>query len=94
MNVVFNFQVNKRYNLRSGIHSASRNIHTAHFGTDTVSSLGPKLRKLILDKKQQHASTLSAFKAKIKPWTINNCPYRLCKLFVKDIGFVEVCSSL
>ena len=93
MNEVFNFQENESYNLRSGIHLASRNMHTAHFGTDTISSLGPKLWKLIPDKIKQ-ASTLSAFKAKIKSWTINNCPCRLCKTFVKDLGFVEVCPSL
>ena len=51
MNEVFNFQENERYNLRSGIHLASRNmLHTTHFGTDTISSLGLKLRKIIPDK--------------------------------------------
>ena len=35
-------------------------------------------------------TTLSAFKAKIKSLTINNCP---CKIFVKNLGFVEVCPS-
>ena len=59
MNEVFNFKENESYNLRSGIHLASRNMHTAHFGTDTVSSLGPKLWKLIPDK-IKHASRLSA----------------------------------
>ena len=93
MNEVFNFQENERYNLRSGIHLASRNMHTAHFGTDTISSLGLKMWKLIPDK-IKHASTLSAFKDKVKFWTINNCPCRLCKIFVKDLGFVEVCPSL
>ena len=93
MNEVFNFQENESCNLRSGIHLASRNMHNSHFGTDTISSLGPKLWKLIPDK-IKHVSTLSAFKAKIKSWTINNCPSRLCKIFVKDLGFVEVCPSL
>ena len=59
MNEVFNFQENESYNLRSGIHLAIRKMHTTHFGTDTVSSLGPKLWKLIPDK-IKHASTLSA----------------------------------
>ena len=93
MNEIFNFQENKSYNLRSGIHLASRNMHTAHFGTDTLSSLRPKLWKLIPDK-IKHATTLSVFKAKIKYWTVNSCPCRLCKLCVKDLDFVEVCLSL
>ena len=90
MNEVFNFQENERYIFRSGTHLASRNMHTAHFGTDTIPSLGPKLWKLIPDK-IKHPSTLSAFKAKIKFWTINNCSCRLCKIFVKDLGFTQVC---
>ena len=93
MNEVFNFQENESYNLRSGIHLASRNTHTAHFGTDTISSLGPKLWKLIPDK-IKHASTLSAFKAKIKFLTISNCQCRLYKIFGKDFGSLEVCPSL
>ena len=43
MNKVFNFQENESYNLRSGKHLPSRNMNTAHFGTDTISTLGPKL---------------------------------------------------
>ena len=64
MNNVFNFQENESYNL-----------HT-HLGTVTESSLGSKLWKLIPDK-IKHASALSAFKANIKFWTINNCTCRL-----------------
>ena len=41
MNEVFNFQENESYNLRGGIHLGSRNMHTVHFGADTISSLGP-----------------------------------------------------
>ena len=90
---VFNFQENERYILSSGIYLARRNIHTAHSGTDTISSLRPKLWKLISDK-IKHASTLSAFKAKNKSWTISNRPCILCKVFVKDLGFAEVSPSL
>ena len=41
MDEAFNFQENERYSLRNGIHLTSRNMHTAHFGSDTLSSLGP-----------------------------------------------------
>ena len=93
INEVFNFQENERYNLRSGAQLASKNVHIAHFDNDTISSLEPILWKLI-PHKIKHASTLSAFKSKIKSWTIKNCPYRLCKIFVKDLAFVEVYPSL
>ena len=38
MHKVFNFQENESYNLRKGIYLADRNIHTAHFGTDNIST--------------------------------------------------------
>ena len=50
MNEVFNLKKNENYNLRSGIHLPSRNMYTAHFGTDTISSSRPNLWKLISDK--------------------------------------------
>ena len=43
MNEVFNFQENKRFSLRSGIHLANGNMDIGHFGIDTISSLTPKL---------------------------------------------------
>ena len=45
---------------------------------------------IIIIKKITTTTTLSAFKAKIKSLTINNCPF---KIFIKDLGFVEVCPS-
>ena len=39
-------------------------------------------------------SLLLAFKSRIKTWTTDNCPCRLCKTFVKDLGFIEVFPNL
>ena len=86
MHKFFKIQENESYNLSKGIHLASRNMHTAHFSTDTISSSGPNLWRLISDK-IKHASILSAFKAKDKSWMISNCSCRLCKILVKDLGF-------
>ena len=89
MNKVLIFQESERHSLRSGIHLPSRNINAVHFGTDTISSLEPKLRKLLPDK-IKHALALSVFKSKIKSWAISNCSCRLCKLLVKDLGFLKI----
>ena len=67
MNEVFNFQEKDSYSLRRAINLVTRNMHTGHCGSDTASSLGPKLWKLIPDK-IKHASTLSALRANIKYW--------------------------
>ena len=93
MKEVFNFQENESYNLRSCIHLAGRNTHIADFRTDII---GPELWKLITDK-TKHDSTLSAFKAKIKSWTISSCPCRLCKYLLRILvllKFVQVSSGI
>ena len=43
MEEIFIFQENENYNIRSATHLTNRNIHTAPFGTDTITNLGPKL---------------------------------------------------
>ena len=42
MKEVFISQENENYNLRNGIHLMNRNIHTTHFGTDTITNSGSK----------------------------------------------------
>ena len=67
----------------------NRNIHTTHFGTDTNTNLGSKIWKLVSDE-IKNASSLLIFKYRIKTWTTDNCYCRLCKIFIKDLGFIEV----
>ena len=50
MKEVFVFQGVENYNFRSGTSLANRNMYTAHFGTDTITNLGPKLRKPVPDE--------------------------------------------
>ena len=50
MKAIFIFQENENYNLKSGTHPMNRNIHTAHFETDTITNLGRKIWKLVPDE--------------------------------------------
>ena len=68
-------------------------MDTSFFGTDTEFTLRPKILELFPDKMKQ-ASTVSPFKSEAKFWDNENLLCRLCKMFVKDLGFVEVCPSL
>ena len=93
MKQVFISQENENNNLRGGTHLTNTNIHTAHFRPETITNLGPKLWKLVPDE-IKNASSLSVFKSRIKTWTTDNCPCRLCKTFAKDLGFTEVFQNL
>ena len=63
MKEVFVFQENEKYYLRSGTHLANRNMHTAHFGIDTITNLGPKLCKLILNSVKDFIKVLVFLKS-------------------------------
>ena len=36
----------------------------------------------------KNIDTLNAFKIKITKWKPENCPCRLCKVYINNIGFV------
>ena len=65
-----------------------RNVRTVSWGTETIAHLSPKIWSLIpADFK---TFSLSKFTNKIRNWTPLKCPCRLCKIYIKDLGFVEV----
>ena len=63
MKEVFVFQENENYDLRSGTHLPNSNMHTTHFGSDTVTNLLFKLWKLLPDE-IKNALPLSVFKSR------------------------------
>ena len=74
------------YNLRNS-EFKTENVRTVHYGTDSLSFLGPRIWKLVpLEVKS--CTTLQVFKSKIKTWVPKNCPCRLCKLYVPGVGFI------
>ena len=93
MKEIFIFQENENYSFRSGTHLTNRNIHTAHFGNDTITNLEPKTWKLVPDE-IKNVSSLLVFKSRIKTWNTVNSPCSLSKTFVKDPGFIEVFPNL
>ena len=60
---------------------------TVYFGTEIISYLAPQLWELI-PSEIKSAKSLNIFKAKIKSWTTDKCPCRLCKTYVGNIGFI------
>ena len=87
MRDIFHFQENENYNLRSGTHLASRNMRTTLFGKETVSNLGAKIWSL-LPEELKNASFLQVFKNKLKEWKPTSCPFRLCKIYIQDVGVI------
>lgn len=75
------------YDLRKLNTIQTFNIHSVYNGAETISHRGPKTWALVPDeiKKCGH---LEEFKSKIKNWEPIGCECRLCKIYIKDLGFI------
>ena len=62
-------------------------VRSAHHGTDSISYLGPKIWELVPSELKELTS-LYSFKNAIKKWKPSNCPCRLCKNYVQNVGFL------
>ena len=75
------------YNLRNKNPFNSNNIHTVFNGTETISYRGPKTWELVPDDIKTSKS-LAEFKSKIRNWEPLGCTCRICKTFVRNLGFI------
>ena len=86
MNKFFNFK-ELSYHSRNDNIFKQTNLRTVRYGTETISFLGPKIWNLLLIeyiKKQP----LHKFKKKISNPETSECPSRLCKIYIKHVGFI------
>ena len=82
------FQERKcNHKLRGNNFLNRRRVNSARYGTESVSFLAPKIWD-ISPLEIKNSETLNAFKAKIKNWVPQECPCRLCKTYVSQVGFI------
>ena len=55
--------------------------------SESLSYLGPKIWD-ILPEKLRNMDNLESFKKEIKTWRPDNCPCRLCKVYIEGVGFL------
>ena len=85
MKDTFHF-IQKPYNLRNDPELQRRRNRTVYFGTESISSLAPKIWKLI-PSDIRSINSLEIFKEKIKFWRRDKCSCRLCKTYIGNMGF-------
>ena len=66
---------------------SKKNVKTIRYGLQTMSYMGPKIWDLA-PKEMKEVITLNEFKAKIHIWKLENCPYRLSRYYLPQIGFI------
>ena len=75
------------YELRGNNFLERRRVKSVRYGTESISSLAPKIWE-ILPNEIKDLDTLQIFKAKIKKWVPAECPSRLCKIYLPQVGFI------
>ena len=87
MNDIFSLSENSSNNLKCGVALNRRNIRTSKFGFETVSTIGAILWN-DLPAELKNAESLKIFKQKIKLWSPNDCPCKICRKFIKNLSYI------
>ena len=75
------------YNQINKINFKSRRITSVRYGIDSLTYLGPKVWNVV-PKDIKISESLNVFKTKIKNWIPRECPCRLCRLFIQNLGYI------
>ena len=75
------------YNLRESKDFITSRVNSVFCGDETLRNIGPKIWDL-LPVHTRMAPTLDMFILKVKKWQPDKCPCRLCKCYIKGIGFL------
>ena len=75
------------YELRGNNFLERRRVKSARYSIKSISSLAPKILE-ILPNEIKDSDILQIFKAIIKKWVPVECPCRLCKIYLAQVGFI------
>ena len=59
-----------------------------YHGSESISFQGPKIWNILTDR-LKNVNSIEAFKMQIKKWKPENCPRRLCKVYVQNVGLFK-----
>ena len=75
------------YNLRNNNEFIQPRVRSIGNGTESVRFKGPQLWQT-LPQTIRNSQSICQFKANIKNWYGENCPCRLCRIFIQNLGFL------
>ena len=76
------------YNLQNNPSFRRENIRTTYYGSETLMYGGPKTWNLV-PQKIKEAGNLHEFKQRIKLWKPEGCTYRMFKVDITNLGFIQ-----
>ena len=75
------------YNLRSQSDLEIPSVNTENFGKNSLKYFGPIIWNSV-PARLRNIENLSEFKKEIRKWRFDDCPCRLCKNFIGNVGFI------
>ena len=75
------------YNLRGNNPFRCRRANSVYHDIESLAFLGPKIWVSVPDEIKT-SENVDIFKNKIKKWIPDNCPWRLCRVYIQNIGFI------
>ena len=76
-----------KYNLRKNSYFNIPIANNVYCGTESISNLGPRIWDQVPDRLKE-LNSLTSFKKEIKKWIPVNCPCRLCRTYIQNLGFI------
>ena len=86
MSELFSFK-DMDYNLRGGSRLNSNTVITVNYGTEIILYLATKIWDQVPDDIKDSRS-LEVFKCKIKLWLSSSCPFKICKIYIPEVGYI------
>ena len=78
----------ERRETRAGDKFVRQPAKSVKMGDRSLRTFGPIVWNNMLPEHLKSAASLDAFKIAIKSWTPDNCTCELCKLYIRDLGYV------
>ena len=87
MQEIFKLKDQPHYNLRYNSLFFRPLVKSVYKGTESLLFLGPKIWDILPDT-YKDVPDLNSFKLSLKRLRLVNCPYRICKIYIANVGFV------
>ena len=78
---------NRKMNLRSQNDFSLPRVRTESYGKGTLRYLGPLIWDII-PSEIKNLPSLIEFKKRVRQWIPSDCPCRLCKKYIPQLGFI------
>ena len=85
---IFARETGSHYNLRRCNDFRIPSTRTVYHGIESISFLGTKTWNILPNEIKQQTS-LNSFKKSVKKWKPQDCPCRVCKVYINDVGFLS-----